>query len=578
VKVRILLLALCPALLLLFAFYAHSGHRLEGPADKALQLAILGSASVALALALRRWRAPERAARMLLDRGGDGAFLALVLALSTGFTVWMAYGPLEGIPKGGDEAAYLVQSRIYARGAAWAPEPDVENPRDLFPFRHFIFNRGRWFVMYTPLHSLLMAPFTGAGVSPLMGPVQGALTLAGAFLLFSRLCRRATARLALLVMAVSPFFLFMASTHMAHNTELLLVTWALYFLARAAAEDNRRLYAAAGFLLGAAFCAKPYTVAPWALCIVCLAAVKLRGKALPALLMTGLGALPPLAFFLASNAVYTGDPLSPAYNLARGGSLLGFGPESAWFPEYGDRTHTPLRGLMNLAKQAGAGSTILLGWPFLSLVPALLPLFDSRLRRRWWPLYLPVLATIPFMFVHYAAAVDYGPRHYYTTLPAFALCSALGFSEARRRWGNPAVLASGALFLFSTLAVYIPDGVALRRGPWQSMDGIPLGLARSGAQAPAVVFMEASEHGYPNVMSGILATDPFLDGDLVFCAHQTPEDDLEAMERVFQGRNAYLFHMEGERGVLEPWTPEAAGMLVPERSLRPSWAPENVTP
>lgn len=574
-KVRVPPLVLCLALSALFTVYAHSGQRLQGPSDKAVQLAFLGTASVMLALALRRWSAPERAAVMLLSRGSDGTFLALVLALSTGFTVWMAYGPLEGIPKGGDEAAYLVQSRMYARGAAWAPVPDVENPRDLFPFRHFIFHRDRWFVMYTPMHSLLMAPFTGAGVSPLMGPLQGALTLTGAFLLFSRLCRRATARLALLVMAVSPFFLFMASTHMAHNTELLLMTWSLYLLVRAAGERKRRMYIAGGFLLGAAFCAKPYTVVPWVLCISGVAAVKLRRDALPVLMLTGLGALPALAFFLASNALYTGDPFSPAYNLARGGSLLGFGPESAWFPEYGDRAHTPLRGLMNLAKQAGAGSTILLGWPFLSLVPALLPLLDREKRRRWWPLYLPALATIPFMFVHYAAAVDYGPRHYYTTLPAFALCSALGFAEARRRWGNSAVLVSGALFLFSTLAVYIPDGVVLRRGPWQSIDGIPLRLARSEARAPAVVFMEASEHGYPNVMSGFLANDPFLDGDLVFCAHQTPEEDMEAMESLFQGMNAYLFHMEGNRGVLQPWTPEAARMLVPERSLRPSWAPEN---
>ncbi len=574
-KLRIPLLALGLVLILTFAGYAHSGRRLQGPLDKAAQLALLGTASVVFAMALRRWSAPDRAAAVLLNGGRDGVFLALVLAVSTGFTIWMAYGPLEGIPKGGDEAAYLIQSRIYARGAPWAPEPDVESPADLFPFRHFIFHQNRWFVMYTPMHSLLMAPFTGAGVSPLMGPLQGALTLAGAFLLFSRLRPGATARLALLLMAFSPFFLFMASTHMAHNTELLLITWALCFFAWAFGRGRNRLCVPAGFLLGAALCTKPYTVVPWVLCITGAAVVKLRRRALPALLLTGLGALPPLAFFLASNALYTGDIFSPAYNLARGGSLLGFGPESAWFPEYGDRAHTPLRGLMNLAKQAGAGSTILLGWPFLSLVPALLPLLDRKLRRRWWPLYLPVLVTGLFMFIHYSASVDYGPRHYYTTLPAFALCSALGLAEARRRRGNPAVITALALFLFCTLAVYIPDGVALRSGPWQSIDGIPLRLALREARVPAVIFMEASEHGYPNIMSGLLATDPFLDGDLVFCAHQTPGEDLEAMERLFQGRNAYLFHMEGSRGVLQPWTPEAARLLASERSFRPSWAPAN---
>jgi hypothetical protein len=231
---------------------------------------------------------------------------------------------------------------------------------------------------------------------------------------------------------------------------------------------------------------------------------------------------------------------------------------------------------MNIARQAGAGSTILLGWPFLSLLPPFLVLLNGAERRKWKVLFLPIMAVVPFMFIHYAAAIDYGPRHYYTTLPAFALLCALGIREAVRRWGNTAVLFIGALFVLTTFTVYIPDGIALRSGPWQSIDGIPSRLATASATPPAVVFMEAGEHGYPNIMSGLLATDPFLDGEIVFCAHQTPTEDLAAMEAVFPGRNPYLFYMEGDRGVIEPWTPERAAALVPERDLRPPWAPSNI--
>jgi len=563
-------------LLVVFAVYALGGGRLEGPADKAVQLVLLVPAALLFAMALRGWNAPSHLLRDFLMHGSEARFVLLLPLLAAGITAWIAYGPLEGIPKGGDEAAYLFQSRIYARGQAWAPEPAVSSPRDLFPFRHFIFDRGRWFVMYTPIHALLMAPFTRTGLNALMGPLQGALSLAGAYLLFRRLAGRATARLGVLVMAVSPFFLFMASTHMAHNSELLFVTWALYFLARAFQTSGRTMYAVAGFLLGLALCAKPYTVLPWALSIGLVLFVRLKVGALKAILFISLGALLPVAFFLWSNALYTGDPMSPAYNLARGGSLVGFGPGRAWFPEYGDHAHTPLRGLLNIAKQAGAGSTILLGWPFLSLVPPLLVLLNRAEARKWKTLFLPILAVVPFMFIHYAAAIDYGPRHYYTTLPAFALLCALGMREAVRRWGNTAVLFIGTLFVLTTFMVYIPDGIALRSGPWQTIDGIPAGLATANATPPAVVFMEAGEHGYPNIMSGLLATDPFLEGDMVFCAHQTPGEDMAAMETVFPGRNPYLFHMEGDRGVIEPWTPERAAALMPERELRPSWAPSNV--
>jgi 4-amino-4-deoxy-L-arabinose transferase-like glycosyltransferase len=569
-------LAVSVILLAAFALYALGGGRLQGPADKAVQLVLLVPAAFLFALAFRDWSAPSRAIRSILGGGGEVRFTLLLPLFLAGVTAWMAYGPLEGIPKGGDEAAYLIQSRVYARGMAWAPEPAVSNPRDLFPFRHFIFDRGRWFVMYTPIHALLMVPFTRVGLNALMGPLQGALSLAGAYLLFRMLAGRATARLGALVMAASPFFLFMASTHMAHNSELLFVTWALFFLVRAVQNDGKSSYGVAGFLLGLALCAKPYTLLPWALSIGLVLFARLKAGALKALLFISLGALAPVAFFLWSNALYTGDPMSPAYNLARGGSLLGFGPDRAWFPEYGDHAHTPLRGLLNIVKQAGAGSTILLGWPFLSLVPPLLVLLNRAERRKWKALFLPIIAVVPFMFIHYAAAIDYGPRHYYTTLPAFALLCALGMREAVRRWGNTAVLFIAALFVLNTFMVYIPDGIAIRSGPWQTIDGIPSRLAAANATPPAVVFMEAGEHGYPNIMSGLLATDPFLDGDIVFCAHQTPGEDMAAMEAVFPGRNPYLFYMEGDRGLIEPWTPERAAALVPERDLRPPWAPENV--
>lgn len=568
-------LAVSVILLAAFAVYALGGGRLQGPADKAVQLVLLVPAAFLFAIAFRDWSAPSRAIRSILDGGGEVRFTLLLSLFLAGVTAWMAYGPLEGIPKGGDEAAYLVQSRVYARGMAWAPEPAVSSPRDLFPFRHFIFDGGRWFVMYTPVHALLMAPFTRVGLNALMGPLQGALSLAGAYLLFRVLAGRATARLGALVMAASPFFLFMASTHMAHNSELLFVTWALYFLAGALRTQRKPMYLAAGFLLGLALCAKPYTLLPWALSIGLVLFARLKVGALKAVFFISLGALAPVAFFLWSNALYTGDPLSPAYNLARGGSLVGFGPDRAWFPEYGDHAHTPLRGLMNIAKQAGAGSTILLGWPFLSLLPPLLVLLNRAERRKWKALFLPIMAVVPFMFVHYAAAIDYGPRHYYTTLPAFALLCALGMREAVRRWGNTAVLFIGALFAMTTFLVYIPDGIALRSGPWQTIDGIPTRLAAANATPPAVVFMEAGEHGYPNIMSGLLATDPLLDGDIVFCAHQSPAEDMAAMEAVFSGRNPYLFHIEGDRGIIEPWTPERAAALTPERDLRPPWAPVN---
>ncbi|MCD6587075.1 MAG: glycosyltransferase family 39 protein [Candidatus Fermentibacteraceae bacterium] len=560
-----------------FALYASSDFRLEGPADKAVQLLVLVPSVVALSAAAAKLK-QDPVGRVLSAAKSlsTAAFLCCVFVFVVLFTVFMATGPLQGIPKGGDEAAYLFQSRIFVSGHAAAPVPAVSSPRDLFPFRHFIFRDGRWFVMYTPMHAIIMAPFTAAGVSYLMGSFESILSLLGAFLLIRRLAGENTARLSVSVMALSPYFLFMSSSHMAHNTSLLFVTWALYCFVRGVQEKGVFFQLAAGFLLGLALNTKPYPVIPWSITITVVVFAKLGKRAIPVLLRVAAGAVIPVGFFLLTNNFYTGDPLSPAYNLARGGGLMGFGENKAWFPEYGDHAHTPLRGLMNIVKQAGTGSTILLGWPFLSLFPASAVLLDRKVLKKTWPLYTAILMIVPFMFIHYAAAVDYGPRHYYTTLPAFALLTVAGFSVIIKKWGRRASLIIAGLYIVCTLVVYIPDGIMLRSGPWQSIDSQPIDIAGQEAEVPAVVFMEASEHGYPNIMSGLLANDPFLAGDIVFCAHQTTQEDDQHLHGVFQGRNGYLFYMQGTTAFLEPWTPELSDELTPERDLRPEQAPENL--
>ncbi|HPF31714.1 MAG TPA: glycosyltransferase family 39 protein [Candidatus Sabulitectum sp.] len=554
-----------------FTVYAHSPLRFAGPMDKLVQLFTLVPAAILLTTA--GWR-PFRGVVAFLGGLPTGIFLGVLLVPVLGFTIYTALYPLEGIPKGGDEAAYFVQSRIYSGGRAAAPLPPVDDPRDVFPFRHFIFTDSEWFVMYTPLHGMLMVPFTSAGISWLLGPLESALSLLGAFLLMRRLAGERAARLGTGVMAVSPFFLFMGASHMAHNTNLMFVTWALYLLVSGVKDSRGMLQAGSGFLLGLALATKPYPIVPWTLTITISLICFIGWRALPVLLRMAAGAVLPTGFLMLSNWRYTGDPFSPAYNLARGGALMGFGENAAWFPEYGDNAHTPLRGLINLLKQAGTGSTILLGWPFLSLLPPAAVILDRDLLRRTWPLYLSILMVAPFMFVHYAASVDYGPRHYYTTLPAFALLSAAGLEAARKRFGEAAVTFTGTMLVICTFMVYLPDGTALRSGPWQGIDNAPARAAAS-AEIPAVVFMEASEHGYPNIMSGLLANDPFLEGDVIFLAHQTAREDAALIQGAFSGRNAYLFYVRGRDAFLEPWTEDLADELVPERALRPDWAPEN---
>jgi hypothetical protein len=177
------------------------------------------------------------------------------------------------------------------------------------------------------------------------------------------------------------------------------------------------------------------------------------------------------------------------------------------------------------------------------------------------------------MIIHYSPSIDYGPRHYFTFLPLIMLLSVIGLREgvriARSRWGtrggSVTVLLATGLFLI-TFLVYIPDGVTLRSGPWQAIDREPARLADSLVTPPAIVFMQAGEHGYPNVMSGVNFDSPWLDDDVIFCAHQTTLEDREFM-LVYPDRNAYLFWFDGAHSHIDVWSEELAEKILPTRDM-----------
>ena len=564
-------------LLSVFAAYALSGSRTEGPIDKIIQLLLVFPALICIAWSASKWIRKDLAlsAVHLLDGIRVSTFLVLSSLFTLVFTTWMAFYPLEGTAKGGDEAAHLFQARIFAAGELSAPVPSVSDPERFFPCRHLIMERERWFCQYPPTHSFLLAPFVWFDLTPLLGPLEGVLSLIALFMLVRLWTNDRMAKLTSLLLLLSPFFLFMTSTHMAHNSNLMLVTWSLYFLSIFWKHDRYIYTLVSGFLLGLALITKPYPIVVWGIFLSIVLASGGR-KGFKALLGLVLGSILPVAGFLALNWYYTGNPLKTPYQIARAGRLIGFGPDKAWFPVYGDCDHTVWRGIKNGVRQIASGATTLFGWPLLSLVPLAMSIGLIRKDRRILWLFLPLPAMFIILLPHAWPAVIYGPRHYYTFLPIILFLSVLGLISilraARARWGD-----RGGSFFFLVLAglfgittfLYLPEEIRFKSGPWLTVDGKPWELAQETVEIPSVVFMEASDHGYPNILSGMNYNSPFLDSEIIFCAHQTAEEDQEFMA-AFPGRGYYLYFID-ETGahIMEPWNLELANELLPSRSVHP---------
>ena len=565
------------ALLALFLAYALTGIRTTGPRDKIAQLVLLLPATVCIAWWLSKHLKKDVASSLknTLFRIPSGLFVPAVLLLCLVSSSWVALEPLEATAKGGDEFAYLFQARIFARGKLEAPMPPVEDPERFFPSRHLIMDRGMWFSQYPPVHSLMMAPFAATDISWLLGPIEGTLTLLGLFLLIRLWAGQVLAKVSMVLLLLSPFFLLMTASHMAHNTNLLLVTWALYLLSLHWRRGALPYAVGAGLLMGLALGTKPFPIAAWGVFLLILLLPRGR-KGIRTLIGLLLGAIPPAAGMLFLNNHYTGQPLRTAYDISREGRLLGFGANRAYYPVYGDYSHTVWRGIKNVAIQVGVGTLNLFGWPFLSLIPLAASLLGLRRDRRVIWLFLPLALMSLLLVAHFWPATIYGPRHYYTFLPVIIALTILGLRSliriAREKWGAPGgsfvLLTTLGLFCV-TLFIYLPEEISRKSGPWLAVDTEPVRAVReAGAATPALIFMEASDHGYPNLASGMNFTSPFLDGDYVFCVHQEPEEDMEMMAAL-TGRSPYLFWMDADGPHAEPWSMERALGLMPSRELHP---------
>jgi len=564
-------------LVLAFVVYSFSGLRVTGPRDKIVQLVLLFPAVLCLA-----WFFAGRAKRDIaavfigyVDSVPSGRFLVISSAAVLLFTSWMAFFPLEGTAKGGDEAAHLFQARIYARGEFAAPAPPVANPERYYPCRHLIIRDGKWFCQYTPTHSFLMAPFVLIGASALLGPLTGVISLLGIFMLVRFWSSEKFAKLTVLLLISSPFFLLMISSHMAHSSNLMFVVWSLFMISLYWRSSKFIYSLAAGILLGLAATTKPFPIIIWGLFIG--GVLLFQGKK-GFLGVAGIiaGALPSLIGYALLNRFYTGDPFTTPYQLARAGKLLGFGSNKSWFPNYGDYDHTLWRGIKNGIRQVASGATTLFGWPLLSLVPlaAALPVAVKRTRIRW--LFLLLAGMFLLLLPHAWPAIIYGPRHYFTFLPVILVLSLLGIGYIRgralkkygKRGGSFVFLVLAGLYAI-TLLLYLPEEIAFKSGPWLAVDGKPRELAEEYSQIPAIVFMEATDHGYPNILSGINQMSPFFDSDIIYCVHQTPSEDLEFMS-VFPDRYPYLYFVDDSGSHrIEPWSDSLAARLIPSRDLHP---------
>lgn len=406
------------------------------------------------------WLGPDTRQTPRLDRFAYAAAI-WVTAVSVIFVLFV----YENHPHIPDEVAYLYHARYFADGKLAMPVPPAPAAfnTDLLEL-----DRGMWYSPVPVGWPALLSLGMRLGVPWLVNPLLGGLGILLVYLLVQHFETLRTARWSVLLLAISPWHLFLDMSFMTHAFTMVCALAACEAIARMKREGSLGWAIVAGAAIGTGSLIRPLdgliagTVAG-------LWAVSGKRLRLPALALIVLSAAAAAALTLPYNRYLTGDPMKApimAYTDHHYGpksNALGFGPERglgwALDPYPG---HTPLESLINDNLNAFSVNVELFGWATGSffLLAAAFFVKDRRRGLDWVLLGAVAVVLFAYTFYWYSGGPDFGARYWYLVLVPLTILSARGIRVMEE---HASVLASLGVLSLCLLTV-------INYLPWRAVD------------------------------------------------------------------------------------------------------------
>ncbi|HTL06576.1 MAG TPA: hypothetical protein VL241_12575 [Gemmatimonadales bacterium] len=468
---------------------------------------------------------------------------AIALALA-----WLSYQRHPHIP---DEVVYLYHARYFAAGRLAMPLPPVP---EAFNVDLMSYQATRWFSPVPPGWPAVLAVGAWLGAPWLINPLLGGVNLLLAYVLLRELYPRRTARVAVLLLAASPWALFMAMNFMSHTATLTGALVAAVAVGRLRRDPRLRWAALGGLGIALVGLIRPldgFTVA-LLLGLWSLGARGVRLRLLPAAALT-LATLLASSSVLPYNRALTGSARTfpiMQYTDAMygvGSNAMGFGANRGlgWpgvdpFPGHG-----PIDVLVNANFNLFQTNVELLGWATGSLLLLALYLATGRLRRADWQM-LTVLGLVIGLhsFYWFSGGPDFGARYWYLILlPCLAL-SAQGLTllerkaDAQASGAGARVLAGAGLLIAGALLVFVPWRAIDKYYHYRGMRPDVRRLAAHGRFGEAIVLIRGRR--FPDYASAATYNpiDPAAPQTL-FAWDRGP-DTRRALARRFAGRPFWI--------------------------------------
>ncbi len=452
-------------------------------------LAEIGVSSLLALLALATWiLAAQAMPQNALDRfdarverllgranvapepGGPDRFAWTLAALTTLATALLAYFVYERHPHVPDEVPYLIHARYFAAGKFALAAPPVPEAFDVDLMRQI---GARWFSPVPPGWPIALAAGAYFGVAWLVNPLLSGASILLAYSFVRELCCRRSARLFVLLFALSPWFLFLGMSFMTHTWTNFCALLAALGVARARRTKPVAWTMLAGVGIGIVSWIRPLDGLVLAgllgLWSIGLGGVRLPWRAIASLIVStaAVGAL-----VLPYNKELTGNPLlHPIMDYCDsvygpGKNDLGFGANRGldWGGLDPWPGHTPFQALVNSQFNAFALDAELFGWSAGAMLFLALAFLWSPRRQLVRICGATIFAIVCASGLYwFSGGPDFGARYWYMAIvPCILLaCAAFDALCERLKENAPRAQVALALACFSALVTFIP---------WRSFD------------------------------------------------------------------------------------------------------------
>ncbi|MFT5695119.1 MAG: hypothetical protein ACI9QQ_001094 [Myxococcota bacterium] len=390
--------------------------------------------TLALAVAICRWELWQRICTRLEGLLGElhpGATV-LLFVWGTLAALGLAYFILDPIPHIPDGYAYVFQAKIFTLGKFYADTPALP---DFFPAPWSVNLDGRTFSVFPPGWPIVLSLGVALGQPWLVNPVLAGLCLFAMWHLWRELFDVRRANFALLLCAVSPFFLFMSAGFMSHNASLLASTVFVLGFLKSVRKQSIGWGVVAACAIAFHILVRPVSAAfVWGPTVLFFALFQRSRASWIATALSIVGSGFGSALYGIYNRILTGEwGVPPLYFLAPA-NRYGFGADIGlpWASSFPTPGHDLFRAAQNLNFNMTVMNSDLFGWPLASLSFVLVCLLFGRLA--WQHKFCA--AVVAAFVVSYAGywynGVAFGARFYYCLLPYLAILTVEGIRTTPR--------------------------------------------------------------------------------------------------------------------------------------------------